>query len=227
MPSFAQRAISAIRGGRVISVIKRRLARRYLRRCKGVIHVGANDGAERDTYARHGLRVLWVEPLPDAFSILQTNIAAYDGQEAVRALITDRDGDEHVLHVSNIAGLCSSILSPQGITEILPHVQFTDRITLTSTTLPTIMRERDMSLYDALVIDTQGAELLVLRGAASILHHFNCIECEGADFEVYAGYPSPGEIRAFLADHGFRQIREDTFRHSEQGREFDMLFCRG
>jgi hypothetical protein len=38
---------------------------RFLRRTKGVVHVGANEGQERDIYARYNLNVLWIEPLPD------------------------------------------------------------------------------------------------------------------------------------------------------------------
>ena len=228
MASLALRAINAVRDGRVISGIKRRLIpgrRDYLRRCKGVIHVGANDGYEREEYAKRGLRVLWIEPIPAVFASLEINITEFDGQEAVQALITDRDGDERVLNLADVGGLCSSILTPGAITDILPD-RFISKMNVTGVTLPTVMRDRDVSLYDALVIDTQGAELLVLRGAASMLRQFRYIECEAADFAFYEGYPSPDTIRAFLDGHGFRQVREDTFRKTEHGREFDMLFER-
>jgi hypothetical protein len=36
---------------------------RFLRRTKGVIHVGGNEGQERDIYARYKFNVLWIEPL--------------------------------------------------------------------------------------------------------------------------------------------------------------------
>lgn len=197
--------------------------RSYLRHCKGVVHVGASDGAERHKYARNGLNVLWVEPLPDAFAKLLANIAPYENQTAVQALATDRDGDTNTFH---LAGKCSSILSPSAISEVLPDVRFTGAMTIISTTLDTIMQDRPAKLYDALVLDTQGAELLVLKGGERSLRRFRYVECEAADFAIYAGYPKPDEIRQFLAHHGFRQVREDTFRTSDHGREFDMLFRR-
>lgn len=41
---------------------------RFLKKCRGIIHVGANDGGERDLDARHGLDVLWVKALPNMYS---------------------------------------------------------------------------------------------------------------------------------------------------------------
>jgi FkbM family methyltransferase len=227
--SIARRALSAVRDGRIIYGLKRRWSvtrRFYLRHCKGVIHVGANEGSERTEYAKRGLNVLWIEPLPDVFATLQANIRDLPGQEAVCALVTDRDGDQHRLHVSDHHGLCSSILAPQDINDVLPDFKFTGDIDLESITLASLMRTRDVSRFDALVIDTQGAELRVLKGAESILSVFQYIECEGADFDFYRGYPRPEAIRELLSRHGFRQIREDTFRKSQYGREFDMLFRR-
>jgi FkbM family methyltransferase len=225
MLSFAQRALSAVRDRRIVSGIRRRMAwrrRNYLRRCKGVVHIGANDGAEREEYARHGLRVLWIEPIPDAFAALQANIAGIGGQDAMCALIADRDGDTHILNIASHGGACSSILEPGEILEVLPNLKFTSQLTMTSVTLASVMRGRDTALYDALVIDTQGAELLV-----PILRHFRYVECEGADFAFYEGYPHPDEIKALLAEHGFRQVRKDVFRETANGQEFDMLFRRG
>ena len=40
----------------------------FLRDVTGVVHVGANTGQERDKYARHGLSVIWVEPIPDIYA---------------------------------------------------------------------------------------------------------------------------------------------------------------
>jgi len=36
----------------------------YLKKIKGVIHIGANEGQERDKYKKYSLSVVWVEPLP-------------------------------------------------------------------------------------------------------------------------------------------------------------------
>jgi hypothetical protein len=43
----------------------------YLRKVRGVIHVGANEGQERDLYAAFGLNVIWIEPIPEVFQVLR------------------------------------------------------------------------------------------------------------------------------------------------------------
>jgi hypothetical protein len=48
-----------------------------LRHARGVVHVGANRGQERRKYDRRGIEVVWVEPLPDVFELLERNIAGF------------------------------------------------------------------------------------------------------------------------------------------------------
>jgi hypothetical protein len=89
------------------------------------------------------------------------------------------------------------------------------------------MREQNCSLYDALVFDTQGSELLVLRGAAPLLQNFKFILSEVADFESYTGCARLSEMTKFLGCFGFQQTAclEQT-RHSNGGRYYDALFER-
>ena len=82
---------------------------RYLASCSGVIHIGANCGQERHLYAQHQLPVVWIEPLPEPFEVLTKNISGLANQVAIKALITDRDGDRRTLHVANNDGQSSSI----------------------------------------------------------------------------------------------------------------------
>ncbi|WP_143594022.1 FkbM family methyltransferase [Synechococcus sp. BO 8801] len=60
---------------------------------------------------------------------------------------------------------------------------------LKSTTLPSLLKvhqldERD---YQALIMDTQGSELLVLKGAIPVLKALPFIKTEVPDFEAYTG----------------------------------------
>ena len=52
----------------------------YLRKVRGVIHVGASEGQERDLYAAFGLNVIWIEPIPEVFQVLRDNIAELQTQ---------------------------------------------------------------------------------------------------------------------------------------------------
>src|SRR5438046_1455790 len=77
---------------------------RFLKEASGVIHVGANVGEERELYDRHGLRVVWIEPISEVFETLTANIAGFPRQRALQYLVTDQDGTEHQFHVASNNG---------------------------------------------------------------------------------------------------------------------------
>jgi FkbM family methyltransferase len=202
---------------------------RFLRRVRGVIHVGASGGQERDLYAKFGQRVLWVEPIPRIFDVLCQNIKSFPLQRAVNRLITDRDDAEYVFHVANNYGMSSSILPLERHKEMWPEVQFESQMSLRSITLDTLLVElavkpRD---YGALVIDTQGSELLVLKGARQLLGGIRYVKTEAADFEAYSGCAKVADLETFLSDFNFDLIRRDKFAEKEGvGCYYDLLFRR-
>ena len=203
--------------------------KRFLRDVAGVIHVGAHVGQERHRYAQYGLRVLWVEPLPEHFALLQQNIAAFREQRAIQCLLTDRDDAEYPFHVTSNAGGSSSILPLDMHKDIWPDVTTTKTISLRSKTLPTALRDQriDASAYDALVMDTQGSELLVLEGAAPLLRGFRYIKTEVADFEAYTGCCQLSQVEAYVRQHGFREYARNVIaQHPAGGRYFDIVFRR-
>jgi len=202
---------------------------RYLWHCRGVIHVGANNGSERRSYAEKLLAVLWVEPIPEVFSQLEANLRDLRKQHAVQALVTDRDGENFELNVSSGNMASSSIFELHDHRKLWPEVTMERKISLTSTTLPTLMNSRSIrpSAYDALVIDTQGSELLVLRGAEPVLRSFKYIKTEAADFESYKGCCQVEDINIFLTNHGF--VEESRHRFHTLGGDlnyYDILYRR-
>lgn len=191
----------------------------FLRRVSGVIHIGANAGQERDLYDHHGLRVLWIEPNPEVFRELAANVAPYPLQTAVQRLVADKDDREYPFHVSNNEGLSSSILPLKLHRDIWPDVDYTRTLTMRGTSLPTLLREEkiDPGEYDALIMDTQGSELMILKGAEAMLRNFMFIKTEVADFEAYEGCGQLSEISAFLRRCGFRQYSRRRFASRDKG----------
>lgn len=200
---------------------------RFLRKVSGVIHVGANMGQERETYAKYGQRVLWIEPVPNIFNILSENIKLFPQQQAVNRLITDKDAGEYVFHIASNEGMSSSILPLNRHREIWPEVHFDSSILLRSSTLDTLLHEISAGKddYDALVIDVQGAELLVLRGAQDLLSRVKYVKTEAADFESYSGCAKVSDLKAFLLDAGFRLLRSQKFAEKAGvGSYYELLF---
>jgi FkbM family methyltransferase len=202
---------------------------RFLRDIRGVIHVGANTGQERNAYGAHGLSVLWIEPIPEVFGELLVNIATFARQRAICALVSDSDGATHAFHVASNHGQSSSVLPLKHHRDIWPEVHFDRTIELTGWTLPTLLERDgiDGRMYDALVLDTQGAEMSVLRGAGSLLREFRYVKVEAADFELYEGCCTLEELSAFLASYGYAERSRRRFASRPQGGScFDVVFQR-
>ena len=201
----------------------------FLRRVSGVIHVGANLGQERTLYGKYDLNVIWIEPIPDVYQKLKQNLENFPKQQAFQRLITDRDDAGYAFHISNNNGKSSSIFDLDLHKEIWPTVSYQESISLKSVTLASFAQKEgvDMSRYDALVIDTQGSELLVLKGAATLLPNFRYIKAEAADFESYAGCCKVEDIDSLLLRFGFVKRRQDRFASKDGiGSYYDVLYKR-
>lgn len=181
---------------------------RFLKSSRGVIHVGGNTGQECDLYAKYDLDVLWIEPIPEIFEKLEENIKAYPKQMAVRDLVVDRDDVEVELNIASNSGASSSIFPLKGHKELWPKIEFKGRIRLRSITLDTLIIRRKVNLarFDALVLDTQGAELLVIKGARSVLRGMKFVKAEASDFEVYQGGVVLEDLDRELSSLGFERI---------------------
>ncbi|MEM6885839.1 MAG: FkbM family methyltransferase [Verrucomicrobiota bacterium] len=217
---------------KIVDKIRTVLARNtdpFLGEVSGVIHVGANSGQERYRYEKNGLRVLWVEPIPEIFEQLKLKTANFPRQQAIQALITDKVDETYDFNVSNLEGRSSSILDFKEHKEIWPHIEFKETLKLQSTTLPQLLldHELDPTAYDTLIMDTQGSELLVLQGAEGILKHFTYIKTEVADFESYAGCCQLDDLTEYLKQHHFEEHAREAFKHhQDKGTYYDVTYKR-
>jgi FkbM family methyltransferase len=200
-----------------------------IKKLKGIIHVGANRGQERDVYAHYGLNVIWIEPIPWVFEGLKSAISSHPKQRALEYLVLDKDGETVAMHISNNDGASSSVLDLALHQDVWPSVHFTKDIEVQSCTLDTIInKERiDLEKYDGLVLDTQGSELRVLHGAGRVLRHVRMVKVEVADFEAYTGCPRPEDIAACLGAYGLKEFRRTPFaEHSSGGHYYDIIYLR-
>jgi FkbM family methyltransferase len=202
---------------------------RVLDHVRGVVHVGANTGQERDLYEFYGLDVLWIEPIPEVFESLSAHIRGYARQRALRYLLTDRTGVEYAFHVASNGGQSSSILELGRHREMWPSVHYERTIALESATFDWMVEHEriDLDRYDMLLLDTQGSELLVLRGASAHLSAFRFVQTEVADFEAYTGGCTLAELAAFLGERGFAECGRTLIEeHPGGGAYYDVLYER-
>jgi FkbM family methyltransferase len=221
---------------RVKGAIRRRMTARalarmdfYLPRVSGVIHVGGHLAEERDIYADRGLNVFWVEANPKLYPELLNTISNHPNQRASCDLLMDTEGKRYDFYISSNNGESSSVLEIAGHKEIWTQVSYVETIPLTSTTLSGLVKREklDLSRYDSLVMDTQGSELHILKGATDILDQFKFIKTEVADFDLYKGCCRLSDMDQFLDQHHFRRVRTWAFaRKAGLGAVYDAVYSR-
>lgn len=191
----------------------------YLRNVSGVLHVGANHGQERLFYQVMGLNVAWVEPIEEVYQDLVDNISGMKRQRAFKALLTDAEGQSVVFNIANNGGASSSILEFDKHAELFPDILYSERRVLTSTTLDGFMARNSLSTsdYQALTLDVEGAELMVLKGGQKALRDFHYVKCEVCDFQSRRGNPTSADLDAFLRPLGFEQLIRRAVGHGPGG----------
>jgi FkbM family methyltransferase len=199
----------------------------FLKQITGVIHIGANEGQEADQYNQQDLHVLWVEAIPDLYEKLKINIARFSKQKAISALVTNSNEKIYEFHIANNLGASSSIFDLKDHKNIWPDVEYTKSISLQGITLSKLYNQYkiDPSLYQALIMDTQGSELLILEGAIDLLSYFKFIKVEVADFEIYSGCCQLKDIQLFMHKHNYREIFRKPFPIKYSGGQcYDIVY---
>lgn len=199
----------------------------YLRHVTGVIHIGANSGQERHLYGSR--EVIWVEAIPALAEELRRNIADFPTHRAINTVLSERDGDVVEFHVASNDGLSSSMLDFKVHADDRPDIKYVDTLKLTTMTFRSMVGQHgiDLDRFGGLVIDVQGAEMLVLKGAGDLVRQFKFIKAEASDAELYAGACLADELIAYLAAYGFRVQRKIVIAVSGNGkRTYDIIFRR-
>lgn len=200
---------------------------KFLKDISGVIHVGANIGQECKLYNQYGLNVVWIEPIPRLFEELKGNISGYSNQLGFQELITDMEDKEYEFHVANNNGASSSIYDFNDHKDMWPDIHFEESIFIKSRTLTSLFKEQglDAAKYQALVMDTQGSELLVLKGSLPLLKFFKYIKTEVPDFESYKECCTLGEMEKFMNEHGYKEhARKGYAKNANGGRYYDIIY---
>jgi FkbM family methyltransferase len=192
-----------------------KLSRRYRIRPRGVIHVGAHHGEEHRTYNAIGAaNQFWVEPHPDAFERLTRNAppsptvhhanAACGSRRATLPLNVIPTGSKDEASV-----LMSSLLAPGDGLTAAGRAAVAETIDVPVAPLDELLADHALEpdRFDLLVLDTQGYELEVLKGATHFLdHHAEFIYTEVSRTPLYQGSCLERDLDAFLAPRGFRRL---------------------
>ena len=193
-------------------------ARKYSIKPRGVVHVGASLGEEREEWASITDRVIWYEANPELWAELEKNVLPL-GHEVVRSAVGSKPG-VLALNVANFA-MSSSPLALARHAIHYPQIIYTKQIEVPVIDLDSSLAGRSHE-FDYLYMDVQGYEGEVLLGACQFLKGVQWLYSEYNEEEMYSGCWLLPQLINWLADRGFR-LAETAILHPAWG---DALFVR-
>lgn len=197
------------------------VALRNLEMASGVLHIGAHFGEERFLYSELNKPVLWIEAVPEYFQRLEANISGFANQQARLLLLSDSEKLVDFF-IANNEGASSSLFrfaENNGFEN--SGLRMESQLRLTTVRLDHAFQDNEISLFDHWVIDVQGAEMEVLKGAGIFLKLCNSMMVEVSRREIYVGGSSYFDLTEFLEQEGFVQVWE-----AHLGEHMDILFIR-
>lgn len=161
-----------------------------------IIDIGAHHGAYAvilgKIIQKKGGRVIAVEPNPQSFDVLKENVLLNKLENTVvceQIAIADKTGLMNI----DLAGSESKLMQEQ-----------TDRCcTVEVTTMDQLLKKHVIKYVDLLMIDVEGAELLVLRGFPWQTVKVGKIFCELHPYAWKEFGHNRDEIKKFLMSHGY------------------------
>ena len=189
--------------------------------CKGVLHIGAHYGQEASFYSDLGASVMWVEAMPEKYTVLCKKLSEFPNQKVMCALLGSANKNKIRFNVSSNDGASSSIYSFGDNTQF-KNLEMVRSVFLKMKRLDSCFSIKDISAYPHWVIDVQGAELEVLKGAGDLLRYCHSLEIEVTSRNLYLGGANAQDVINFLNLNGFIALQKHKI-----GLHEDLIFIRG
>lgn len=180
----------------------------------GVIHVGAHEGQEYEDYVLTfgHIKTHWFEPLSKPFSVMGNRIWSAGGVSLYKYALGAKEGRSKIWIDEGNAGQSSSLLKPKEVLNEWDHIKFdlSEEIEVKS------LDSFEIKNSNVLVLDVQGYELEVLKGAEKTLEVIDHIFSEINSKEMYEGCPTVKELDEFLTTRGF-SLKENWWTSNNWG----------
>lgn len=184
-----------------------------------VIDAGANRGAFTDAFLRlhQPERVVLIEAIPDLALKLEAKYEADPRISVVSAALSGVNGEAQF--EINRSEASSSLLpiDPRNSAWFGRDLSVANSISVVTLTLPEVMNRQRLERVDLLKLDLQGAERLVLSGAAEVLDRVRVIYTEVFFEQLYTGAWLFREMNEFLSRHGFKLSGLANIVHAADG----------
>jgi FkbM family methyltransferase len=188
----------------------------------GIIHVGANDCEEHNTYLQVTNQILWIEANP---AFVQKAKIKYKNIKIFEALISDSVGNEVKFYISNNNGQSSSMLEFAEHSSMFPDIKYVEELNVTTTTLDHVLLTNKINIgfFNCLVLDIQGVELKALLGASKTLQFIDFIYTEVNIGETYRNCDRIEDMDLYLHSLGYVRLCTRIFENCTYG---DALYVK-
>lgn len=188
-----------------------------------IFEIGACEGEDSIKYSRlfPNSKIYTFEPLPNNFNHIQSNISKYNVKNIYpynKALSSKNGVAEFFVSEGRPADAAdedwdfgnksSSLLPPKSHVDVFDFVKFEHRIEVETVTLETFCKENNIKVIDFIHMDVQGAELMVLEGAASFISSIKAIWLEVSTVHLYKDQPLVNDVQQFMAKHDFVLLKD-------------------
>ena len=181
---------------------------KYNLNVSGLLHIGGHYGGELQKYKSHNIdNIVLFEPLSSNFSVLSEAVKNIGGNIVAHQVALGNGNRKVTMNISSNEAQSSSILTPKVHLTAHPEVSFsgTEEVEMKK------LDDYDYKDYNMIVVDVQGYELEVLKGASETLHNIDYIYCEVNRDEVYEGNARVEEIDEFLSTYGFKRVETQWY----------------
>ena len=170
-----------------------------------ILHIGANYGHEVGEYELLALLGFHIEAIPAVFAELNKKCLATVHQKAICACVSDEGGRKVEFNIATNNAESSSMLPLGRHQTAYPHIRYTKKIELETTTVDQLANSGLFPPPNHIVIDVQGAEMLVLKGAKNVLagNSLQSLKIEVSAEPLYQGGASFREVFEYLDTLGF------------------------
>lgn len=179
---------------------------RYALQIKGLVHVGAHHGYQHNIYLKHNIKnLMYFEPVKRNYERLKW-VAKNDAIIHNMAL-GDMVGRTSMHIEEDNEGMSCSILKPNVHLTQYPWIKFDKQEMVGVNRLDNY--NIDPARYNMLIVDVQGYELEVFKGATKTLQCFDYIMTEVNRDELYTNCAKIEEIDYFLSRYGYELVEND------------------
>jgi FkbM family methyltransferase len=190
----------------LLSALPNGLARR------GVVQVGAHKGEEVGVFREYGFKsVTLIEANPPRAEEMRRAFASDQEIRVIELAIGDTNGEaSFYLHTSRSGSTEPASLLPMAVfKEVVPTLYTASELRVRVVTLDSLVDEAIVSpdRCNLLVVDVQGGEGALFRGAQASVRRFDAIITEVNVVPLYEGGLLEEELIAMLEDNGFEPLK--------------------